>query len=110
MAMYLVTWAHTAETWQRMLANPEDRRETLAALTEAAGGKLHGLWYAFGKEDGYTLLEAPDDVAVASVMVKVAASGAFRHLSTVKLLTVEEALAAFRRAAGVQYRAPGTPA
>lgn len=110
MAVYLVKFSQTPETWQALLANPEDRRETLRAMVGPAGGKVHGLWYAFGKADGYTLLEAPDDVTFASVMVKVAASGAFRALSTTKLLTVEEALDAFRRAASVDYRPPGAPA
>jgi hypothetical protein len=49
----------------------------------------------------------PDDVVAASTLTKVAASGAFASVSTTKLLTVEEMLAALRGAGGVEYRAPG---
>ncbi len=76
---------------------------------EAAGGKLHGYWYAFGDADGYLLVELPDDIAAASTVIKAASSGAFASLSTTKLLTVEETLEALRRGGGVEYRAPGAP-
>jgi hypothetical protein len=53
---------------------------------EALGGTLHGYWYAFAR---------------------VASTGAFTSVSTTKLLTVDEALDAFSRGGGLQYRAPG---
>jgi uncharacterized protein with GYD domain len=107
MAMYLIKFSHTPETWARLLADPEDRRVTLAPFIEAIGGKLHGYWYAFGDDDGFALLEAPDDVRAASLLVKVASMAAFTKLSTTKLLTVEEALDALRQGREVEYRAPG---
>ena len=90
-----------------MLANPEDRREVLSPVFESMGGKLHGYWYAFGDADGFVLFEAPDDITAASLLVKVASTGAFRQVSTTKLLTVDEALEVMRRGGGTQYRAPG---
>jgi len=107
MAMYLVKFGYTAETWRRLLANPEDRGEAIRPIVEAAGGKLHGFWYAFGDDDGYGLFELPNDVAIAGICVKTVSSGAFSKFSTTKLLTVEEALEAFRQGGGIQYRAPG---
>jgi uncharacterized protein with GYD domain len=109
MGMYLIKFSHTPETWARLLANPEDRRAAASPPIEAAGGKLHGYWYAFGDTDGYVLFEAPDDVIAAGLLVKIASSGAFTKVSTTKLLTVEEALDALRRGGGVEYRAPGVP-
>jgi hypothetical protein len=58
----------------------------------AFGGKLHGYWYAFGDVDGFVLFEAPDDVAAAGLLARVASTGAFTSVSTTKLLTIEEAL------------------
>ncbi len=110
MAMYLVKFTHRPETWADLLANPEDRRETLGPLFERVGGKLHGYWYAFGDADGYLLVELPDDVAAAAVAIRAASSGAFASMTTTRLLTVEEALEALRSGAGVGYRAPGVPA
>jgi hypothetical protein len=43
------------------------------------------------------------------VLARVASPGAFTSGSTTKLLTVEEALEAFSRGGGLQYRAPGAP-
>ena len=107
MGMYLVKFGYTTETWARLVASPEDRREAVAAGIAAGGGKLHGLWYAFGEDDGYTLFEAPNDTVAAALLLRVTATGAYRHLSTTKLITVEEALEAMREAGGVPYRAPG---
>jgi uncharacterized protein with GYD domain len=107
MSTYLTSFRQTAETWKRLTANPEDRRDTLGPVFEKAGCQLQGYWYAFGDVDGYVLFEAPDDVTAAAVMVKVGASGALT-VSTTKLLTVEEALEAMRRAHEVDYHAPGS--
>ncbi len=109
MGMYLTKFGHTPETWARLLANPEDRRTALSPIFEAAGGKLHGYWYAFGDADGFLLFEAPDDVVTAGLLVKATATGAFTNISTTKLLTVEEALDALRQGSDMEYRAPGAP-
>jgi uncharacterized protein with GYD domain len=106
MPTYLTAFKQSAETWAKLAANPSDRRESLGPVIEEMGGKLLGYWYAFGDVDGYALIEAPDDIAAASLLVKVAASGALT-VSTTKLLTVDEALQAFRQAANVNYQPPG---
>jgi uncharacterized protein with GYD domain len=107
MSVYLARFTLTPGTWARMIEKPEDRRQALEPVIEAVGGKLHGLWYAFGDADGYVLAEFRSDVVAASTLAKVAASGAFESVSTTKLLTVEEMLEALRDAGGVAYRAPG---
>jgi uncharacterized protein with GYD domain len=109
MAMYLTKFSHTPDTWARLLANPEDRRNALSPVVEAMGGKLHGNWYAIGDADGYVLFEAPDEVTAGTLLVKVASTGAFTNVSTTKLLTLEVTLEVMRRGGGTDYRAPGTP-
>ena len=42
MALYLNRFGYTAEAWQRLLASPEDRREVLAAMAEAAQANCLG--------------------------------------------------------------------
>jgi uncharacterized protein with GYD domain len=107
MPTYLTAFRQTADTWAKLVAKPEDRRETLGPLIDSLGGKLLGYWYAFGDVDGYALFEAPDDVTAASLMVKVGSSGALT-VSTTKLLTVEEAMEAMGRAGAVGYQPPGS--
>ena len=107
MPLYLAKFSMTPEAWAKLIREPEDRRETVGRLLEAAGGKLLGYWYAFGDHDGYVLGEAADNVAIASALVSVAGSGAFRSLSTTVLMTVDETLEALRRAQSISYRPPG---
>ena len=106
MPMYLISFSYTPEEWAQMIKEPEDRRKTIGPLLEAIGGKLHGLWYAFGDHDGYALAEAPDNTAAASALLTLTGSGKFRSLSTTVLLTVDEALEAL---GGAQRSALGRP-
>jgi hypothetical protein len=55
------------------------------------------------------LIEAPDYVVTAGLLVKVATTVASTNVSTTKLLTAGKALDALRRGGGVEYRAPGAP-
>jgi len=52
MPFYLTRFSYTPETWAKLIKNPEDRRIAAQQYIESVGGKLHGFWYAFGKEKG----------------------------------------------------------
>ena len=107
MALYLSRFSYTPETWARLIDTPEDRREAAQSYIESVGGKLHGFWYAFGTHDGYNLWEAPDNVSMAAVAVAISGGGALSSFETTVLLTVDETMDALRKAAQVQYQAPG---
>jgi uncharacterized protein with GYD domain len=77
MPLFLTRFSYTSETWNAMIARPEDRREMAREIIESVGGKLQGFWYAFGQYDGYTLWEAPDNVKMASVALALSSRGAF---------------------------------
>ena len=106
MALYLTRFSYAPETWARLAANPEDRREAARTYIESVGGKLHGFWYAFGTHDGYTLWEAPDNVSMAAVALAIAGGGALNSFETTVLLTVDETLDALRKAKDIGYRPP----
>jgi uncharacterized protein with GYD domain len=107
MPLYLSKFSYTPETWARLIANPEDRREAARSYIESVGGSLHGFWYAFGEHDGYTLWEAPDNVSMAAVALALSGGGAISSLETTVLMTVEETIEALGKVERVQYRAPG---
>jgi uncharacterized protein with GYD domain len=107
MPLYLSRFSYTPETWGRLIHKPEDRRKAAQSYIESVGGKLHGFWYAFGTHDGYTLWEAPDNVSMAAVALAISGGGALSSLETTVLLTVDETIAALRKAEQVGYRAPG---
>jgi uncharacterized protein with GYD domain len=107
MPLYLSKFSYTPETWARLIAKPEDRRKAAESYIESVGGKLHGFWYGFGKHDGYTLWEAPDNVSMTAVALAIGSGGALSSLETTVLLTVEETLDALGKAEQIKYRAPG---
>jgi uncharacterized protein with GYD domain len=107
MPLYLSRFSYTPETWAKLIGNPEDRRNAAQSYIELVGGTLHGFWYAFGAHDGFTLWEAPDNVSMAAVALAISGGGALSSLETTVLLTVDETMEALRKAAQVQYRAPG---
>ena len=74
---------------------------------EDAGCKLNGLWYAFGRSDGFALIQAPDQVTrSASIAIAISASRAFRRFETTVPLTEDELLEALKKAQDVAYVAP----
>jgi len=107
MPFYLTRFSYTAATWAKLMENPEDRRKAATEYIEAVGGKLHGFWFAFGEHDGYNLWEAPDNVAMAATAMAIAGGGALKSLETTVLISVEDTVAAMKKAAQIRYRAPG---
>ena len=107
MPLYLTQFSYTPETWARLIGKPEDRGEAARSYIEGFGGKLHGFWYAFGKSDGYSLWEAPDNISMAAVALAIGAGGALRSLETTVLLTIDETMDALHRAGDVGYQVPG---
>ena len=70
------------------------------------GGTLHGFWYGFGEYDGYAILEAPDNVSMASVVLAITAGGALASVETTVLMTVEETLEALDEGQGHRLPPP----
>ena len=108
MPLYLTKFSYTPETWARLIEKPEDRRAAAQEYIESVGGKLHGFWYGFGAHDAYNLWEAPDNVSMAAVALAISAGGALSSLETTVLLSVDDTLAALRKAGEIRYRPPGT--
>ena len=107
MAVYLMRFSYTPETWSKLMHNPEDRRDAARAYIEQVGGALHGFWYGFGEFDGYAILEAPDNVSMAGVALAITSGGALASAETTVLMTVEETLEALAKGKDLGYRRPG---
>ena len=107
MSFYLMRFSYTPEAWARLIKQPEDRREVARAIVEKLGGRLHGFWYSFGQQDGFVLIEAPNNISAAAFSVGISAGGALRSAETTVLLTVEETIEMLGKAQGLPYRPPG---
>jgi uncharacterized protein with GYD domain len=98
MPMYLFRGKYTSEAFKAMIAKPHDRTEGARKVVEAAGGKLHHLFFAFGEYDVIALVEHPDNASYTATVMALAASGAFAGGETTVLMTAAEAQAAMTKA------------
>lgn len=105
MAKYLLKASYTAEGAKGLLKDGgSKRREAAEQAIKTAGGRVEAFYFAFGEDDAYIIIDAPDHASVVAASVAVNASGAVAT-KTVVLLTPEEIDQATKKA--VKYRAPG---
>ena len=90
-----------------MVSSPEYRTGVLVSLVEAVGRKVHSVDYCFGEFDVELILEAPDDIVMASLSMAVGAPGAVTNLRTTAWIPTADAFAAAQKAKEITYRAPG---
>ena len=105
MAKYLISASYTAEGAKGLLKEGgTKRRQAAEQAIKSAGGKLEAFYFAFGDNDAFVIVDAPDHASVAAMSLAINASGAVRT-KTVVLLTPEEIDQATKK--GTTYRAPG---
>ncbi len=106
MSKYLISASYTAEGAKGLIkgGGGTARRAAVQQMLESVEGKLESMYYAFGEDDAYVIVDAPDNISAAAVAMAVNASGAATTKTTV-LLTPEELDKAARKT--VTYRAPG---
>jgi uncharacterized protein with GYD domain len=102
----MIQASYTAQATAAMVKNPQDRAAAIRPMIERMGGKLHGLWLAFGEYDVVVIVDMPDNVSAAAISMAVGSSGAMSAYRTTPLLTVAEATDAMKKAAAVTYQAP----
>ena len=106
MPRYMTQWAYTADAWAALSKNPADRRENMRALFQGLGGQHVDLYYHFGEYDGTVIYEAPDDTTAMAIIVAAVSAGHVRASKTTRLMSVEEAMDAMRKAGGQSYEPP----
>jgi uncharacterized protein with GYD domain len=106
MALYMTQFSYTNDAWAALTKNPADRSKPIAELMEKVGGRLLNLYYCFGDYDGVIIFEAPDDVSATSGILAAIGPGHVKTIKTTKLLSVEDTMAAMRKAGELGYSAP----
>ncbi|HEV2282646.1 MAG TPA: GYD domain-containing protein [bacterium] len=107
MAKYLIKASYTVEGTKGLIkgGGGTGRRAAIQQMMQGLGGKLEAFYYAFGDDDVYAIVDAPDNVTVAAVSLAINAAGG-ASIKTVALLTPEEMDQAAKKT--VNYRAPGS--
>ena len=106
MSRYLIEVNYTPEGLKGVLAKGGTaRREMIDKMLAEVGGTVESFDFAFGANDAFLIIDAPDQVTVAAITMMVGAAGAATCRTTV-LLSPED----IDRAAGVKatYRPPGS--
>lgn len=105
MPKYLVMASYTAEGAKGVLKDGgTKRRQAADAAIKSAGGRIEAFYFAFGENDAYVIVDAPDNATVAAASLAINASGAV-HTRTVVLLTPEEIDQVAKKS--VAYTPPG---
>lgn len=105
MPKYLLTVSYTAEGAKGLLKDGgTKRRQAAEAALKSVGARVESFYFAFGDEDVYVIVDAPDNATVAAASITIGASGAVRT-KTVALLTAEEIDQATKKNAA--YTPPG---
>lgn len=106
MAKYLFRANYTPEGVRGLKeAGASSRAAAITDMAAGVGGSLESFHFAFGDVDAYVICDLPDDESAAAVAFTVGASSATK-VTTIKLLTLEEADAAISRS--ITYRPPGS--
>jgi len=104
MPKYLLEASYAVEGLKGLRAEGGSSRvAAVTQATEAAGGKLEALYFAFGEHDVYVIVDYPDNVTAAGAALAIGSSGAVK-VKTVVLLTAAEIDAAVKLPSS--YRPP----
>ena len=98
MPKYMSQFSYSTASIKGMVQHPQDRRAAAQKIFAAAGGTIEAMYFTFGEYDGVVITDFPDDVAAASAVMAVGASGAFSDIKTTILMTMEDAVSAMKGA------------
>ena len=83
-----------------MTAKPDDRKQAITALVEAAGGELIDYYVTLGEYDFLVISTAPDEQSLLKVLVTAGATGGVSDLKT----TMAFSTAQFAEAAACAHK------
>ncbi len=111
MSVFMTQFSYTVETWKQLADHPEDRRNAIEPVLASVGGRLIGVWYAFGEYDGVVIFEAPDSASAAAAVIAAIGPGHVKSVKTTPLLTTAEMQAALGKTTSIAessgYDRPG---
>jgi uncharacterized protein with GYD domain len=107
MAKYMIKASYSTEGIKGVMAKGGTaRKDAIEKLVAGVGGTMESLYFAFGGDDVYVIVDAPSHEAMAAVAGTVSSSGALSGYETVVLLTADQLDAA--AGMSVDYKPPGS--
>lgn len=106
MALSMIQFSYKSETVGNLIKNPEDRSVAVKQLIEKLGGKMQAFYYSYGDYDGLIIAEMPDNVSGLATTMAAFAAGGTAGIKTTILISVEDAVAAMKKASGLKLEQP----
>jgi uncharacterized protein with GYD domain len=106
MALSMIQFSYKSETVGKLMKNPEDRSVAVKQLVEKLGGKMLAFYYSYGDYDGLIIAEMPDNVSGLATTMAAFAAGGTAKIKTTVLISVEEAMAAMKKASELKLEQP----
>jgi uncharacterized protein with GYD domain len=109
MPIYISRGRYSSDSMKKLVANPQDRSDSVKKLVEAAGAKLLHFYVTLGQYDFLVISEAPSAREASAAIVAAASTGAITDVETTEAFTSAEAKQLFTIAgkAAAKYKAPG---
>ena len=105
MPKYLIKASYTAEGLKGLRKDKASgRKAAVTTAVEGLGGKLEAMYYAFGEDDVFAIVDMPDNASMSAFSFAASSSGVTRTTTTA-LLTIEEVDGALGK--NVSFRAAG---
>ena len=89
MSFYIILWNYTDQGIKNVKDSPK-RVNIFKSKLENAGGRLVDTYYTFGKYDGVSIVEVPNDETLMSCLLSIESQGNARSV-TLKAFSYEEA-------------------
>lgn len=90
MPTFITQGRYTESAIKGMTAKPDDRKQAISALVEAAGGELIDYYVTLGDYDFLVISTAPDEQALLKVLVTAGATGGVSNLKTTMAYSTAE--------------------
>ncbi len=104
MPFFMIQAAYTPEAMAKLIANPQDRFNSIRGPVESLGGRILNMYFAFGEFDVILITEMPENVSAAALSLAATAGGSLRTCRTTPLMSNAEGLEAMRKAATCGYK------
>jgi len=104
MPSYLLQVSYSAAAWAAMIKRPQDRAEAVRKTIEKLGGTMGPAWFTFGEHDLIAVLDMPDNVSAAAFAISAAGGGACKDVKTTPLLSIDDGIAALKKAGTSGYK------
>jgi uncharacterized protein with GYD domain len=105
MPKFLIVANYTPDGMKGLLREGgSERKKMIADIAGNLDGTLESFYYAFGKDDVYSIVDLPDNVTAAAMAMHISA-GNMVHCTVTVLLTPEEIDKSARTK--MYYRPPG---